>query len=97
MSVNRARPGRWGGLGVRTGVLVSGALALLTAAAVFAADGDARLVEASRANDQQSVRRLLKQGADPNGRALDGSTALLWAAHWNDLESADLSSAPGLT
>jgi len=90
MSVNRARPGRWGGLGVRTGVLVSGALALLTAAAVFAADGDARLVEASRANDQQSVRRLLKQGADPNGRALDGSTALLWAAHWNDLESADL-------
>ena len=87
MTINRARLGR---LGWRAGAFVTGALALLIAAVVSAADGDLRLVEAARSNDPASVRRLLKQGADPNVRALDGSTALLWAAHWNDLETADL-------
>ena len=90
MTLNRARLGRLGGLSGRAGVFVTGALALPMAAGVSAADGDLRLVEAARSNDPASVRRLLKQGADPNVRAHDGSTALLWAAHWNDLETADL-------
>ena len=60
------------------------------AGVVAAADGDLRLVEAARRNDQQTVRALLKQRADVNVRAHDGSTALLWAAHWNDLDTADL-------
>ena len=38
----------------------------------------------------RQVRTLLNQRADVNVRSDDGSTALLWAAHWNDLETADL-------
>ena len=52
--------------------------------------GDLRLVDAARNKDLQAVRALLKQRADVNVRAHDGSTALLWAAHWNDLDTADL-------
>jgi ankyrin repeat protein len=55
-----------------------------------AAQGDLRLVDAVRNKDRQAVRALLKQRADVNVRAHDGSTALLWASHWNDLETADL-------
>ena len=64
--------------------------AVLVAAAAATASGDSRLVDAVRSRDQRSVRALLKQRADVNGRAEDGATALLWAAHWNDLEAADL-------
>ena len=73
----------------------AGAVALLMAAAVTAADGDLRLVDAARNNDPQAIRSLLKQRIDVNARAHDGSTALLWAAHWNDLETADLLIAAG--
>ena len=38
----------------------------------------------------RQVRTLLNQHADVNVRSDDGSTALLWAAHWNDLATADL-------
>ncbi len=36
------------------------------------------------------VRTLLGQKVDVNARAHDGATALLWAAHWSDLATADL-------
>lgn len=36
------------------------------------------------------MRTLIKAGADVNAAQPDGSTALLWVAHWNDLEAADL-------
>jgi uncharacterized protein len=55
-----------------------------------AANGDFRLVEAAKNQDQQRVRTLLNQHADVNVRSDDGSTALLWAAHWNDVATADL-------
>ena len=71
-------------------VIATCAVALLMAAAVGAADGDRRLVDAVRNKDQQTIRALLKQRADVNVRAHDGSTALLWAVHWNDLDTADL-------
>ena len=32
----------------------------------------------------------LKQGVDVNAARADGATALLWAAHWDDLETVDL-------
>src|SRR2546423_8882186 len=38
----------------------------------------------------QAVRALLKAGVDVNTRRADGANALLWAAHWDDLEMADL-------
>jgi ankyrin repeat protein len=63
-------------------------MTLLMAAGVTAEGADLRLVEAVRNQDQQQVRTLLNQKADVNARAGDGSTALLWAAHWNDIETA---------
>lgn len=50
----------------------------------------AQLVEAARAQNAQLVRTLVSQKTDVNARAGDGSTALLWLAHWNDVDSADL-------
>ena len=70
-----------------TGALL---MTLLVVAGAAAADGDARLVEAARNQDQRQVRALLNQRADVNGQSDDGSTALLWAAHWNDIATADL-------
>ena len=63
-------------------------MALLMASGGTAAGADLRLVEAVRNQDQQQVRTLLNQHADVNARSGDGSTALLWAAHWNALEIA---------
>ena len=48
------------------------------------------LIEAARNQDQVSVRALLTPQVNVNARSDDGSTALLWAAHWNDLATADL-------
>ncbi len=36
------------------------------------------------------VRALIEQGANVDTTQGDGTTALAWAAHWNDLETADL-------
>jgi ankyrin repeat protein len=71
-------------------VLAAFSMALLLAAAATASGADLRLIEAVRNQDQQQARTLLNQRADVNARAGDGSTALLWAAHWNDLETAGL-------
>ena len=69
-------------------------MALLVAAGVTtdgtSAVADLRLVEAVRNQDQLQVRNLLNQRVDVNSRSADGSTALLWAAHWNALETARL-------
>src|SRR5215510_6181751 len=39
--------------------------------------------------DVQAVRTLLKQNADANVPQSDGTTALHWAARWDDVEIAD--------
>src|SRR5437899_846413 len=65
-------------------------MALLMASGGTDAGADVRLVEAVRNQDQQQVRTLLNQHADVNARSGDGSTALLWAAHWNALDIASL-------
>src|SRR5262249_25056300 len=63
---------------------------LLAAAGAVAAAGDTRLIEAVRNQDDQQVRTLLNQHPDVNARSGDGSTALLWASHWNALEIAGM-------
>jgi uncharacterized protein len=65
-------------------------LLTLLAVTATALAGDLRLVEAARNQDQQQIRTLLNQRIDVNARSEDGSTALLWTAHWNDLETAGL-------
>ena len=65
-------------------------LALLMVVGTAAANEDLRLVDAMKNQDLQRVRTLLDQHADVNVRSEDGSTALLWAAHWNDLQTAEL-------
>ncbi len=62
---------------------------LLSQAGVFAA-ADARLINAIRAKDVTAVRTLLKQRVDVNAPEGDGTTALHWAAHVDDLTIADL-------
>ena len=74
----------------RQGVLCAFSLTLLTVVGAAAADEDLRVVDAVRNQDLQQVRMLLSRHADVNVRSEDGSTALLWAAHWNDLQTAEL-------
>jgi ankyrin len=59
-------------------------------AAIAAETGDPPLIEAAKHKDQAAIRVLVSQKADVNAPSSDGSTALLWSAHWNNLETADL-------
>ncbi len=63
---------------------------LLIATGAAGATSDFRLVDAARNQDGKTVRSLVSRHADVNARADDGSTALLWAAHFNDLDTADV-------
>ena len=65
-------------------------LLLIAGEARGADNADRRLVEAARIRDAATVHTLLRQHANVNARSDDGSTALLWAAHWNDLATAEL-------
>jgi ankyrin repeat protein len=55
-----------------------------------AAAADTRLADAAKNQDREAVRTALRRGDDVNGKQPDGTTALHWAAEWNDLETADL-------
>src|SRR5262245_10705428 len=66
---------------------------LLVSLLLQAAPQDLRLVEAAKRNDPKAAAVLLKPGVpgiNVNTAQPDGSTALHWAAHWNDLATADL-------
>jgi ankyrin repeat protein len=56
----------------------------------FAAGPDRRLIDAAADQDWASLRTLVKQKVDVNATRPDHSTALLWTAHWNNLEASDL-------
>jgi uncharacterized protein len=62
-------------------------LATFSAAGFAAAAGPA---DAAERKDKDALRTLLKQRADVNAAQPDGTTALHWAAHWNDAETVDL-------
>ena len=63
---------------------------VLTATGLASAAGpDLRLVSAVATQNAQEVRTLLDEGIDVNAARADGATALLWAAHWDDLATAD--------
>ena len=67
------------------------AVCLATAVSGVAhAAADARLIQAVRNKDAESVRTLVKQRIDVNAPQGDGSTALHWAARVDDLGIADI-------
>jgi len=54
-----------------------------------------RLIDAVKARDHAAVRTLLRQHADVNAAAADGTTPLYWAAQNNDLDTVKLLIAAG--
>ena len=63
---------------------------LLSVAALLAQNADPRLIDAVKRGDEESLRSLLKQGANVNQKQPDGATALAWAVHRDDVKLADL-------
>jgi len=57
-------------------------------AAVYAADPPS-LIEAARNADAAALRTLIRQGADVNAAAADGTTALHWASYRDNVDMAD--------
>jgi ankyrin repeat protein len=72
------------------GIVVTGIGVLIAAGAMGAAEPDLRVVQAAADKDRAAVRALLAKKADVNAARADGATALMWAAHWDELEMADL-------
>lgn len=62
----------------------------LAAGSLLGAEADLRLVQAARHQGAAAVQTLLSDGADPNAAEPDGTSALHWAVHEDDLESAKL-------
>ena len=70
---------------------VAGVLCLLAVVTLSAAvEGDHRLVQAVKTQNTQAVPALLKASVNVNTPDTDGTTALHWAAHWNDAATVDL-------
>ena len=63
---------------------------LLASVIALAVEPDRRLVNAAADQDVDLVKSLVAKKADVNATRPDGTTALLWAAHWNDLQMVDL-------
>jgi len=64
-------------------------VAVLSAARVVAS-GDLRLVEAVKHKDTVAVHALVQLHVDVNTPERDGATALHWAVHWDDQQTADM-------
>src|ERR1700682_2058382 len=64
--------------------VTAAAVVLLTLVRSGAAE-EPRLLEAVKRQEEAGLRLLLKQKADPEARQADGTTALHWAAHRNNL------------
>jgi uncharacterized protein len=60
-----------------------------------AAPNIAAVADAAKTDDLPDVRRLIKEHADVNGPANDGSSALLWAAFHSDAEMTKVLLAAG--
>ena len=68
----------------KTGAVAS--LFIWSLGASSAPDLDAKLLAAAEKNNPADVRALLAMGADPNARAADGSTPMIYAAHFGDID-----------
>jgi uncharacterized protein len=75
--------------GLKTRLYVGFVAVLLTSAAVVDA-ATSELADAAMSRNAQNVRSLLQKKADVNAPQVDGTTALHWAARYDDLDTADL-------
>ncbi|PYS19969.1 MAG: hypothetical protein DMG11_30850, partial [Acidobacteria bacterium] len=64
-------------------------LCIVLQGTTYAAAGP-EAADAAQRKDRDVLRALVKQRADVNAAQPDGTTALHWAAHWNDAELVDL-------
>jgi uncharacterized protein len=64
---------------------------------LHAASNAATVADAARADDLSAVRKLIKEHADVNAAANDGSAALLWAAYHSNAEMTKALLAAGAT
>ncbi len=62
-------------------------LGVALAASSYAAGSE--IADAAENRDIDALHTLLKQRADVNAAQPDGTTALHWAAHWNDIGSGE--------
>lgn len=62
---------------------------LLVSQSLVASENN-QLIEAVKGRDISDVRALLKKRVDVNQSEMDGTTALQWAAHWDDVEITKL-------
>lgn len=65
-------------------------LLLLTGFAGALCASDSPVADAAQNRDIAALQTLLKQHAPVNVPQADGTTALQWAAHWNDLDAVNL-------
>ena len=76
---------------MRLKALFSLGLVFLLGGGNLAAASDLGLAEAVKKGDKEATRSLLGQkNVDVNAAQSDGATALHWAVHWDDLETAEL-------
>ena len=74
--------------GVRSALVFSIGMAL--AGISYGAGVGADAANAAESKNTEALKTLLKQRADVNAAQPDGTTALHWAAHWNDAEAVSL-------
>src|SRR5678816_2097828 len=65
-------------------------LLLLGAVGSVISAASPEVADAVRTRNASALQSLLKQRADVNVAEPDGTTALHWAAHWNDLDTVNL-------
>ena len=71
-------------------LLKIGSVTVFLSAALMAAGGDFRLIEAAKSGNAKTVRALLEQHVPVSAVEADGSTALHAAVRFDSLEIADL-------
>ncbi len=68
--------------------MIAGMAAAAFAVAATGAGDQGSILDAARTKDGARVRTLIAQGSDPHAASADGTTALHWAAEWDDRETA---------
>jgi ankyrin repeat protein len=63
---------------------------LLIAVPALAAAAGADAADAAQRNDLAALRAMVARRVNVNAAQPDGTTALHWAAHWNDVETVKL-------